>query len=152
MYHVLGELYTKLENIRAAAMHYQNCLRESPFKLASYTQLCDIAPDAMLIDPLDTVKELLRDFSSDNTRLERGRQKINIGSPNPALTGEMNIKPERDHGTDTGGEKHRMSEELEPYMPSLRDAHSDIPLEQLRAIVLASHPGEKFDVEREVKR
>ena len=44
---LLGELYSKLENIQGAAIHLWQSLDDNPFKISAYTTLCDIAPDVI---------------------------------------------------------------------------------------------------------
>ena len=61
---LLGDLYVKLDNIRAAAKAYWDALNSNRFKLSAYIKMCDIAPDVINFSLCDA------DFSSLSTEPE----------------------------------------------------------------------------------
>lgn len=59
---LLGDLYVGLDNIRAAARSYWECLRINPYKISAYTKLCDIAPDVINFSKAKLPKDIFKDF------------------------------------------------------------------------------------------
>lgn len=146
---LLGELYAKLENIRASSIYLWQALNDSPFKISAYTNLCDIAPDIANFDlaattnpsssssssssslPFASPDDLFKDFDTaqlDSTTTTTAPQHPSL--PTSSIYGiedqpSINVLDKPSLGL---------------YMPSLRKGHSDnISLDQLRSLVHYSH-------------
>lgn len=130
---LLGELYSKLENIQGSAIHLWECLDDNPFKLSAYTTLCDIAPDVIDFDTAALPNDIFKDFTSD-THLERSQQQQYPKPPSASMVGITLKDPEPS------------LDEVEPYMPSLRNDYQDVSLDQLRSLVFFSHQLNDSDI------
>ncbi|KAI8142454.1 hypothetical protein BJV82DRAFT_516862 [Fennellomyces sp. T-0311] len=129
---LLGELYSKLENIQGAAIHLWESLDDNPFKISAYTTLCDIAPDVIDFDAAPLPNDIFKDFTS-HTNLERSQQLL----PRPPSTSVIGISLK---------DPEPSLDEVEPYMPSLRSDYQDVSLDQLRSLVFFSHRMKDSDI------
>ncbi|CAO3697154.1 unnamed protein product [Rhizopus stolonifer] len=62
LYNLLGDLYLRLDNVRAATKAYKNCLDINPYKLSAYFKLCDLASDVMDFDQGKAPSEIFKDL------------------------------------------------------------------------------------------
>lgn len=146
---LLGELYAKLENIRASSIYLWQALNDSPFKISAYTNLCDIAPDIANFDLAATTNNVDMSSSSSSSSLP-------FASPDDLFkdftpdTVHLDTTSTPHHPTLPTSSTHDIDEHpsinlldkpsLGLYMPSLRKGHSDnISLDQLRSLVHYSH-------------
>lgn len=143
---LLGELYAKLENIRASSIYLWQALNDSPFKISAYTNLCDIAPDIANFDlaattnpsssssslPFASPDDLFKDFSPDTAHLD---------STTTTTAQHPSLPTSSVHGIEDQPSINVLDKpSLGLYMPSLRKGHSDnISLDQLRSLVHYSH-------------
>ncbi|GAN08642.1 hypothetical protein MAM1_0216d08157 [Mucor ambiguus] len=124
---LLGDLYMKLDNIRAASIYYWTCLEFNPYKISAYMKLCDIAPD---ID-FSTAKlpqDIFTNFDPATTDLSRSSQSylpstISMSQCDISFSGELASASVRKNSWD---------------MPQLRDEYHDTTVHQLRALVRVS--------------
>ncbi|KAF1807300.1 hypothetical protein V8B55DRAFT_1464414 [Mucor lusitanicus] len=124
---LLGDLYMKLDNIRAASIYYWTCLESNPYKISAYMKLCDIAPD---ID-FDTAKlpqDIFTNFDPATTDLSRSSQSylpsaISMNQCDISFSDELPSTCVRKNSWD---------------MPQLKDEYHDTTVDQLRALVRVS--------------
>ncbi|KAG2227113.1 hypothetical protein INT45_003843 [Circinella minor] len=135
---LLGELYSKLENIQGAAIHLWESLDDNPFKISAYTTLCDIAPDVIDFENAALPNDIFKDFVPDSTCLDRAplpQRKEQL--PRPPSTSIVGITLK--------GPRPSL-DQVEPYMPSLRNDYQDVSLDQLRSLVFFSHVMKDGDI------
>ncbi|KAI9314872.1 hypothetical protein BX666DRAFT_2029115 [Dichotomocladium elegans] len=129
MCNLLGELYAKLENIRASSIYLWQSLADSPFKLSAHTALCDIAPDIVDFDASTLRSSTFQDLD-EHVHLECCPVQQGPQLPSLSVTDISNSET-RPLALDKNA--------LGLYMPSLREGYKDISLEQLRSLVYCSH-------------
>ncbi|KAI8065630.1 hypothetical protein BC940DRAFT_303882 [Gongronella butleri] len=90
--HLLGELYIKLDNIRAAAAHLFSSLRANPFKLAAYIKVCEIAPDVINVADAVVPEDIFREFTLSTTSLKPNIATHNALPPLPSANAPAGIR------------------------------------------------------------
>lgn len=93
---LLGELYIKLENIRASAMQLWDSLACNPFKITTFTKICDIAPDIADMKTATASLEVFKKFNSNNINLQRSPDPHYPTYPSIDSTNGITIKPEKE--------------------------------------------------------
>ena len=83
---LLGDLYLKIDNIRAASICFWNCLENNPYKFSAYIKLCDIAPDCKDFNLEKLPKDIFVDFDEDTADLSRSPNPYLPAPPSPDVT------------------------------------------------------------------
>ncbi|CEP08203.1 hypothetical protein [Parasitella parasitica] len=122
---LLGDLYLKLDNIRAASMYYWDCLKSNPYKISAYMKLCDIAPDNIDFNTAKLPKDIFTNFDPVTTDLSRSSQPFLPATPSLDLS-DISFHNEL---SSSSVKKNSWS------MPELRDEYHDTSVDQLRALV-----------------
>ncbi|KAI8641660.1 hypothetical protein BD408DRAFT_444096 [Parasitella parasitica] len=125
---LMGDLYLKLDNIRAASIYYWDCLKSNPYKLSAYMKLCEIAPDNIDFKAAKLPKDIFTNFDPATTDLSRSSQSYLPATPSLDLSG-ISFHNEL---TSSLVKKNTWS------MPELRDEYHDTSVDQLRALVRLS--------------
>lgn len=122
---LLGDLYLKLDNIRAASIYFRECLKTNPYKLSAYTKLCDIAPDCVDFDTVKLPTDIFKKFDTATTDLSKSPYSYLPPPPAPEVF-EISFSNEL---LTSSVKKNNCS------MPDLSDDYYDISVDQLRALV-----------------
>lgn len=125
---LLGDLYLKLDNIRAASIFFWRCLESNPYKISAYTKLCDIAPDCNDFYSAKLPTDIFTSFNASTTDLSKSQNFYLPSSPSPDVS-EISFLTELSPSTVM---KNGYS------MPDLRDDYQNITVDQLRALVKIS--------------
>lgn len=122
---LLGDLYVKLDNIRAASIYYWDCLKSNPFKMSAYMKLCDIAPDCVDFDKTKLPEDIFIDFNISSTNLSK--------SPNAYLP----VLPSTDVSEISFSTPLTVDQVRKNSfsMPGLKDNYRDITVSELRALI-----------------
>jgi hypothetical protein len=122
---LLGDLYLKLDNIRAASIYFWDCLQNNPYKLSAYTKLCDIAPDCIDFNTAKLPKDIFKKFDVATVDLSKSPYSYWPQPPTPEVS-EISFSNELSAST---VKKNNCS------MPDLSEDYYDISVDQLRALV-----------------
>lgn len=122
---LLGDLYLKLDNIRAASIYYWDCLRSNPYKISAYTKLCDIAPDCIDFNLAKLPQDIFVDFDPTSTDLSKSPNSYLPPRPSPEVS-DISFFDELQPS-----EVNRNSS----FMPEIIDDYHHITVDQLRALV-----------------
>lgn len=122
---LLGDLYLKLDNIRAASIYFWDCLNSNPYKLLAYTKLCDIAPDCIEFNTAKLPKDIFKKFDTTATDLSKSPYSYLPPPPTPEVF-EISFSNEL---LTSAVKRNNCS------MPDLSDDYYDISVDQLRALV-----------------
>lgn len=122
---LLGDLYLKLDNIRAASIYYWDCLRSNPYKISAYTKLCDIAPDCIDFNLAKLPQDIFVDFDPTSTDLSKSPSSYLPPKPSPEVS-DISFFDELQPS-----EVNRNSS----FMPEIIDDYHHITVDQLRALV-----------------
>lgn len=125
---LLGDLYLKLDNIRAASIFFWRCLESNPYKISAYTKLCDIAPDCNDFYSAKLPTDIFTSFNPSTTDLSKSQNFYLPSTPSPDVS-EISFLTELSPSTVM---KNGYS------MPDLRDDYQNITVDQLRALVKIS--------------
>lgn len=122
---LLGDLYVKLDNIKAASMYYLECLHFNPFKFSAYMKLCDIAPDFPDFDEVANPQDIFSNFKISEMDLSR--------SPNPYNPPQASSEvSEISFSKPVPLDQVRKSNYS---MPGIRDDFRDVTIQQLRSLI-----------------
>ncbi|KAG2237222.1 hypothetical protein INT48_006626 [Thamnidium elegans] len=122
---LLGDLYVKLDNIRAAAIYYWECLKQNPYKISAYTKLCDIAPDCIDFNAAKLPEDIFTDFELATTDLSKSPHSYFPPRPSADVS-EINFSEDL---TSSSVEWNSFS------VPDINNDYQEITVGQLRALV-----------------
>lgn len=122
---LLGDLYVKLDNIRAASIYYWECLKQNPYKISAYTKLCDIAPDCIDFNTAKLPQDIFTDFELATTDLSKSQHSYLPPRPSADVS-EINFSEDL---TSSSVQWNSFS------VPDINDDYQDITVGQLRALV-----------------
>jgi hypothetical protein len=126
LFNLLGDLYLKLDNIRAASMYFWDCLKSNPYKITAYTKLCDIAPDRIDFNLAKLPQDIFVDFDASTTDLSKSPQHTFLPArPSPEVS-------EISFSSEIAPEQIKRNSS---FMPEITDDYHDITVNQLRALV-----------------
>lgn len=122
---LLGDLYVKLDNIRAAATYFWECLKLNPYKISAYIKLCDISPDCPDFNKAMLPKDVFVDFDPMTTDLSKSSNLYLPPQPSPEtceISFSAPLSPDEIA-------RNRTS------MPRVRDDYHDITVNQLKSLI-----------------
>lgn len=119
---LLGDLYTKLDNIRAAAIYFWECLKHNPYKISAYTKLCDIAPDCVDFTTAKLPKDIFIDFELSEIHLTKSPHTYLPPRPSPDVS-------------DISFQETSSFVRNQFSVPDIKDDYQEITVDQLRALV-----------------
>ncbi|KAI8373218.1 uncharacterized protein BYT42DRAFT_647142 [Radiomyces spectabilis] len=127
---LLGDLYTKLENVRTAAIYFSQCLKHDPFDLSAFLKLCELAPDVSGINVGKLPDIVYKEFTKE-TDLSRS----DPSSPSPPLPSLVGIRFQEVISELSNDPRTQLT------MPIMRGKYHDLTLEELRALVHYNQKG-----------
>ncbi|EIE88634.1 hypothetical protein RO3G_13345 [Rhizopus delemar RA 99-880] len=128
---LLGDLYVKLDNIRAAARAYWDALNSNRFKLSAYIKMCDIAPDVINFNKAKLPKDIFKPM--DSIDLSLCDVDFSSLSTEPEIMFRQPLKE---------------FERTPHSMPDLDEDFTDISMDQLRAYVNSKYEFDDMPIDR----